>query len=200
MKLLPMNSLQVYPERGTRCRLRTVLKCKKALCWTYRRAGYCQLIQAQNKDSCGHANTCKMRLPMSFGLMKQPSSWKYTTDSAVGREIGNHTTNHALSTLLRFMYGLGSATRGQQEYAYLTCIINADYLCAECLIPFLQEIYPDSHRYMQDNDPKHTPRRAQLLFTQNNVNWWKNPPESPDTNPVENLWHELLKVYLILNM
>ena len=29
----------------------------------------------------------------------------------------------------------------------------------------------------------------------NGINWWKTSPESPDLNPIENLWHEL-KEYL----
>lgn len=44
---------------------------------------------------------------------------------------------------------------------------------------------------MQDNDPKHKSRLAQNFFEANQVNWWKTPPESPDLNPIENLWHEL---------
>ncbi len=44
---------------------------------------------------------------------------------------------------------------------------------------------------MQDNDPKHTSRVGKKFFEDNSVNWWKTPPESPDANPIENLWHEL---------
>jgi transposase len=57
------------------------------------------------------------------------------------------------------------------------------------LKPFLDHTIP--HRFMQDNDPKHTSRLAGKWITDHNINWWKTPPESPDINPIENLWHEL---------
>ena len=59
------------------------------------------------------------------------------------------------------------------------------------LLPFIQSRMPDGHRFMQDNDPKHTSRYAQDFYEEAGVNWWKTPPESPDLNPTENLWHEL---------
>ena len=62
----------------------------------------------------------------------------------------------------------------------------------DSLIPFLRQKFAGcEHRFMQDNDPKHCSRIAKQFFEDNNVNWWRTPPESPDLNPIENLWHEL---------
>lgn len=63
------------------------------------------------------------------------------------------------------------------------------------LVPFLQANFPAGHRFMQDNDPKHTSMKAKEFFESNSFNWWKTPAESPDCNPIEKLWHEL-KEYL----
>ena len=61
----------------------------------------------------------------------------------------------------------------------------------EYLVLFIRDVYPDGHKFIQDNDSKHTSRHAQAFFTENEINWWKTPPESPDANLIENLWHEL---------
>ena len=44
---------------------------------------------------------------------------------------------------------------------------------------------------MQDNDSKHNSKAAKAFLEANGVLWWKTPPEYPDCNPIENLWHEL---------
>jgi len=59
------------------------------------------------------------------------------------------------------------------------------------LLPFIAENYPSGHRFMQDNDPKHTSRLAASFFAENGINWMRTAPESPDINPIENVWHEL---------
>ena len=56
------------------------------------------------------------------------------------------------------------------------------------LVPFIQGTYPEGHRFQQDNDPKHCSRYTQSKLEELNINWWKTPPESPDMNPIENVW------------
>ena len=61
------------------------------------------------------------------------------------------------------------------------------------LLPFIDIVYPEGHKFMMDNDPKHTSGYAADWMRENSENWWKTPAESPDLNPIENFWHELKK-------
>lgn len=65
------------------------------------------------------------------------------------------------------------------------------HILDQTLLPFIANVMPDGHRFMADNDPKHTSKLAQEYLKEKKVNWWRTPAESPDLNPIENMWHEL---------
>lgn len=53
----------------------------------------------------------------------------------------------------------------------------------ETLLPFVSDIYPEGHKLMADNDPKHTSRCAKNFIAERGINWLRTPAESPDLNP-----------------
>jgi len=89
----------------------------------------------------------------------------------------------------------GISKRGPTNIVIFNGIMDSGFyqekILKESLKPFIQQKFPNGHRFMQDNDPKHTSRSTKLFMEEQGINWWATPAESPDLNPIENLWHEL---------
>ena len=180
--------------------LTSILKGRKQLGWTFRGTAYCQMIRDVNKAK-----------RLAWALANKDETFEdviWTDETSVQLETHRRFCCRKKGQKPRYkpqpkhpvkvhVWG-GISWNGRTEVCIFDGIMNADVyirILQECLVPFCHRMYPDGHRFMQDNDPKHTSRRAQRFFQETEINWWRTPPESPDANPIENLWHEL-KDYL----
>ena len=103
-------------------------------------------------------------------------------------------------TITRLKYPLkvhvwgGISRAGRTHIKVFKGIMDAEFftkeILQEALIPSIAHLYPapNSHRLWQDNDPKHCSKKAREFIESNDINWFKTPPESPDMNPIENVW------------
>lgn len=189
-------SLRLQELHVSHISLRTILKGRKLLGWTFRGSAYCQLIRAQNKEK--RLEWAERYLHDGF----EDVVW--TDETTVQLETHRRFCCRKNGQKPRYKprpkhpvkvhVWAGISWKGRTEICIFEGIMNAEMytdILAQCLVPFIQRVYPAGHRFMQDNDPKHTSRHAREFFAKHNINWWRTPPESPDANPIENLWHEL---------
>ena len=74
----------------------------------------------------------------------------------------------------------GISEKGVTEICIFEGIMNAALytdILENTLVPFVNDQFPDGHKFMQDNDPKHTSRQAQTFMEKKVINWWRTPAD-----------------------
>ena len=178
--------------------LATIVRNRQELGWVYRGSAYCQLIRNANKGK--RLDFARIYLHDNFDdvIWSDETTVQLETHKRMCyRKNGEkpRPKPRAKHPIKVHVWG-GISRKGATAVCIFEGIMTAPLYCdilQQTLVPFIAGNFPspNTHRFMQDNDPKHTSRVAKDFFIQNNINWWRTPPESPDMNPIENLWHEL---------
>lgn len=190
---------KMFEERGTTASLSTIRRVIDAAGFTATKPRYCQLIRDVNKVK--RVDFCKDLIISGDNLddvifTDECSIQLHDNKSVAYRMKGSIAPRHCRPKhpLKLHLWG-GISKRGATSILAFDGIMCADFFTSEILgntlLPFIKEVYPESHRVMMDNDPKHTSKLARKFMEDNNITWWKWPSESCDLNPIEMVWNEL---------
>ena len=173
----------------------TIKRARRELGWVSSRPKYCQMIRENNKekrlDWCRKMLRDKERFDNVIwtdesSVMLDPYSRRCYRKIGEPRKLKPRAKHPAKV----HVWGGISPRRATPVVLFTGIMTSTKYvrILEAGLIPFINEVFPDSHRFQQDNDPKHCSKYTRKKLVEYSINWWPTPAESPDCNPIENVW------------
>ena len=183
-------------QYGHRLSKSTILKCRRELGWTRRGSAYCQMIRVGNKVKRFQWTQENIEDDFSDCIFSDETTVqlethrRYCSTKSGIKPRYKPKPKHLVKVHVR----AAISKRGCSGVCIFEgCMGAVSYvkILEQTLLPMINELYPDQHRFVQDNNPKHTLLQARKYYKEKGINWWPTPAKSPDANPIENLWHEL---------
>ena len=187
--------IKLLEDQGYKISKSTILRARKILGWTFHGSKYCQLIRKKNKE---------MRVKWATENFRNDFKYVVWTDESMiqlenHRKFSYRKVNQAPKPkarpkhLYKVMVWAGISRRGATKICLLNRSVDSGVyqeVLQMHLLPFLNDVLPQG-KFQQDNAPCHTSLSTRKFLEDNGVAVFKTPAESPDLNPIENLWHEL---------
>ena len=187
--------VRILEERGYKVSKSTIERARRILGWTFHGSRYCQLIQNANKEK-----------RVQWALKHRGNDFEDvvgTDESTI--QLENHRTfsfrkvgtapnlKPRAKHPYKVMVWAGISRKGATNICLLNCSANSTVyqeVLRTHLLPFLRRQLPGG-KLQQDNAPCHTSKATRKFLNTKKVQLLKTPPESPDLNPIENVWHEM---------
>lgn len=187
-------------ETGTSLSKTTVHRVIKEAGYTASAPRYCQMIREVNKVK--RVDFCKQLVLDNDNFNDIVFTDECTVQLHDNKVVVYRLRNESATPIPQPKHPLkvhvwgGISRRGTTRLLIFDGILKSDFfvenILEKTLLPFIKSVYPDGHRFQQDNDPKHRSKLAKSFMIDNGIQWWDCwPSESPDINPIEMVWNML---------